>query len=375
MTHTILQQVGTKGMPVLLHCMEKDRGDPEIAKAILDTLINLCTVSTTAGDLSSSPSSNNLAANGSAGLKGAQQQQQADLGLMFTEIFVKDLANVSLVLSVLAEQDFYVRYNAIEFVKILLRNRRKQLQDCILTSPMGVSRLMDLLEDHREVIRNGNNNNDFCKIELVMNNYIKNLYYSEGLLLLIDLTLQNADIQKIIAFENAFERLMQIIYAQDACDGDVVVEDCLQLISNLLRDNVSNQNYFRESGLILQLPYFFKQDMAAARVDQQQFRTHIQPARLVTNSRDDEEDQINSSSHDAPWSAQKTKNILIALEIIRILVVPDQPNTDTNQKVIFLAKIIYPLLSMVLDRRVPASARANVSLRNGGGFICIPIAS
>jgi hypothetical protein len=128
-------------------------------------LINLCTANTT----TTTAESNNSANGGGAGSGSSsnlplalasqkpsqQQQQQADLGLMFTEIFVKDLANVSLVLAVLAEQDFYVRYNAIEFVKILLRNRRKQLQDCILTSPMGVSRLMDLLEDHREVIRNG----------------------------------------------------------------------------------------------------------------------------------------------------------------------------------------------------------------------------
>jgi uncharacterized SAM-dependent methyltransferase len=77
------------------------------------------------------------------------------LGAQFTEIFVKDSANVSLLLSILEETDFHVRYNAIDLLKALLKNKSKQLQDCILTSPMGVSRLMDLLEDQREVIRNG----------------------------------------------------------------------------------------------------------------------------------------------------------------------------------------------------------------------------
>ncbi len=55
----------------------------------------------------------------------------------------------------LEEEDFHVRYNAIEFLKVLLKNKKKQLQDCILTSPMGVSRLMDLLGDGHEAIRNG----------------------------------------------------------------------------------------------------------------------------------------------------------------------------------------------------------------------------
>lgn len=76
----------------------------------------------------------------------------------------------------------------------------------------------------------------------------------EGLLLLIDLTFQNNDIQKIVAFNNAFERLFQIIHLEGGSDGDVIVQDCLHLIENLLLDNISNHNYFRESGLISQFP-------------------------------------------------------------------------------------------------------------------------
>lgn len=52
---------------------------------------------------------------------------------------------------------------------------------------MGVSKLMDLLGENREVIRN------------------------DALLLLISLTKSNANIQKIVAFENAFDKLLNII--------------------------------------------------------------------------------------------------------------------------------------------------------------------
>jgi len=63
----------------------------------------------------------------------------------------------------------------------------------------------------------------------------------EGLLLLISLTKANTDIQKIVAFENAFERLLSLIHEEGLSDGGIIVSDCLQLILNLLRGNVSNQ--------------------------------------------------------------------------------------------------------------------------------------
>ena len=57
----------------------------------------------------------------------------------------------------------------------------------ILAAPMGVVRLMDLLGDAHEVIRN------------------------EAVLLLTGLTRASADIQKIAAFEGAFDRILQIL--------------------------------------------------------------------------------------------------------------------------------------------------------------------
>ena len=59
--------------------------------------------------------------------------------------------------------------------------------------------------------------------------------------MLISLTENNADIQKIVAFENAFERLLEIIAEEGGLNGGIIVQDCLHLILNLLRYNVSNQ--------------------------------------------------------------------------------------------------------------------------------------
>ena len=57
----------------------------------------------------------------------------------------------------------------------------------LLDAPQGIVRLMDLLGDSHEVVRN------------------------EALLLMVGLTLASAEIKKFAAFEGAFERLLKII--------------------------------------------------------------------------------------------------------------------------------------------------------------------
>jgi hypothetical protein len=54
-------------------------------------------------------------------------------------------------------------------------------------------------------------------------------------------------LQKIIAFQSAFERILDITREEGYSDGAIVVQDCLTLAINLLEDNSSNQTYFREA--------------------------------------------------------------------------------------------------------------------------------
>jgi len=76
------------------------------------------------------------------------------IGEQFTEIFIKHSDSIGLVLAFLEEFDFRVRWPALKLLTHLLANRSKDIQEIILVSPMGVSKLMDLLSDSREVIRN-----------------------------------------------------------------------------------------------------------------------------------------------------------------------------------------------------------------------------
>ncbi|KAI9080571.1 hypothetical protein K1719_037432 [Acacia pycnantha] len=64
---------------------------------------------------------------------------------------------------------------------------------------------------------------------------------NEALLLLTYLIHEAEEIQKIVVFEGAFEKIFSIIKEEGGSDGGVVVQDCLELLNNLLCNNGSNQ--------------------------------------------------------------------------------------------------------------------------------------
>jgi len=54
----------------------------------------------------------------------------------------------------LQEYDFHILWPTVRLLTLLLANKTREIQEIILANPMGVSKLMDLLVDSREVIRN-----------------------------------------------------------------------------------------------------------------------------------------------------------------------------------------------------------------------------
>lgn len=71
---------------------------------------------------------------------------------------------MALLLSLLEEYEFHVRWPTVKLLSLLLKNRGKELQERVLESPMGISKLMDLLSDSREIIRNDVSSFWFCII-------------------------------------------------------------------------------------------------------------------------------------------------------------------------------------------------------------------
>lgn len=274
-------EVGAQAMDALRQVLELDRTDCEIVGYCLDTLCNV-----TAKETFEDEGENSMNA-------------KMNLGEQFTEMFIKNADNVTLVLGFLEEYDYRVRRPAVKLLTSLLANKPKEIQDIVLVSPMGVSKLMDLLVEQREVIRN------------------------DALLLLINLTKGNANIQKIVAFENAFDKLFDVIKDEGWTDGGIVVEDCLLLMLNLLKNNMSNINFFKEGSFVQKLAPMF-----------------VLPENI----------------EDVGWRPQKVSNFHCVLQVVRTLVSPGNPVqiTSSCQKALRNANLLEALCNILMASGVPA---------------------
>lgn len=272
-------EVGAQAMLCLAQVLEGDRTDCEIIGYCLDTLCNI-----------TSPEQFEEEAD--------NEQVSVNIGEQFTEMFIKNPDNISVVLSHLEEYDFRVRWSAIKLLTCILANRTKEIQEVVLVSPMGVSRLMDLLVDSREIIRN------------------------DALLLLIQLTKGNANIQKIVAFENAFDKLFDVINEEGCSDGGIVVEDCLILMLNLLKNNTSNQQFFKEGSYIQRIAPMFI---------------------------------LSPEIEDLGMGPQKVSNLHCLLQIIRVLVSPNnsQQMSAPCKKIMRGCGLLETLCKMLMSSGIP----------------------
>ncbi|KAJ8683674.1 hypothetical protein QAD02_019466 [Eretmocerus hayati] len=275
-------EVGALGMNALKQILDNDRTDCEIVGYALDTLCHVTSPETFDEEVE-------------------RHGPKHNIGEQFTEILIKDQDSVTQVLRFLEEYDFRVRWPALKLLSHLLANKSKEIQEIILVSPMGVSKLMDMLGDSREIIRN------------------------EALLLLIQLTKGNANIQKIVAFENAFDRIYDVIVQEGGVDGGIVVEDCLLLMLNLLRGNYSNQYFFKEGSYIQRLTPMFQ---------------------LPT----DEDNSIIG------WAPQKVSNVHCMIQVIRALVAPNGPAQSVGdcQRMMKKYDILQALCDILMISGVPA---------------------
>lgn len=60
------------------------------------------------------------------------------------------------------------------------------------------------------------------------------------------MTMIDTEVQTLLAFDNAFEALAQLIYAVGGVKGKEVTLECLGIMHNMLRSNKATQKYFRE---------------------------------------------------------------------------------------------------------------------------------
>ena len=187
----------------LIAGLRRDGEDPDTLKIVLETLLMLFEPDATSSEASE------------------------DIALWLADEFAMRQDNVTALLDLLETGDFYLRLYALQILSQVSAARPSRTQEAIFTAPLGVSRITSVLDDKREAVRN------------------------EALLLLIALTPNSAELQKVVVFENAFDRVFALIDAEGGLThGSTTVQDCLSLLANLLKLNPSNQAYFREIGCV-----------------------------------------------------------------------------------------------------------------------------
>ncbi|KAG1734612.1 p115 like vesicle tethering protein [Suillus lakei] len=192
------EDVGDRALPGLLEVLRNDAEiDAEIAKAVLETITQLC----------------------------EPDDDSKDLALKHTDYVIGNEQAVHILFSLLGDTHFYTRYATLQLLSVLLQNRRSQIQGYFLKAPAGASSVIAVLEDKREIIRN------------------------ESIIMIQMLISQSPDIQKVLAFEGAFEKLFNTVTHEGGLEGGVISQDALRCVDSLLRYNSSNQSYFRETSL------------------------------------------------------------------------------------------------------------------------------
>lgn len=241
----------------LINSLRNDGEDVDTIKVVLETLLMLF-----------SPDENS-------------PEASDEIALWLADEFTQRQDNITTLLDLLDMRDFYSRLYSLQLMSHICGARPERTQECIFTAPLGVSRLVNVLSDVREPVRN------------------------EALVLLIALTPSSTELQKLVAFENAFERIFSLIEAEGSLThGSEVVEDCLSLLANLLRLNVSNQSYFRETGCVKKL------------------------AKLLADATREQETEESIPQ----WSlAQRDKNLWGLLAIVQLFLVRGGVSTPVNQ--------------------------------------------
>ena len=278
--------VSSGALRSLIGSLDKDGEDVDTVKVVLETLLMLF-----------SPNEDS-------------PEASDEIALWLADEFTQRQENITLLLGFLDSTDFYGRLYSLQLLTAILSARAERTEECIFTAPLGISRIVSVLEDQREAVRN------------------------EAVTLLTYLTATSIDIQKLVGFESAFDRIFNIVDADGSlAEGGRSVEDCFILLANLLRRNATNQSLFRESGCISRLADLLGRLLRAQ----------------------SQEPEI------ADWAlAQRNRNVYAFLAVIRLFLTTGSVGTAQNQSAFWKHGVAYSVLHLAFSHEAHAQIKAEV---------------
>ncbi|KAF5853200.1 hypothetical protein GGP41_001733 [Bipolaris sorokiniana] len=262
----------------LITSLTKDGDDVDTLKVVLETLLMLF-----------HPDENS-------------PEASEEIALWLADQFSQRQDNITLLVDLLEKPDFYSRLYSLQLIRAISQARPQRTQECVLTAPGGIERLVATLDDPRDAIRN------------------------ESLVVLNDLARSSSELQKLFVFEDAFTKIFNLIHADGGLtQGGVVVQDCLSLLATLIRFNISNQTNIREMGHVARFSALLPGGKKPKK------------ARPTVEGEDD-------------WvSPQSDKNVWGLLAIMRMFLVKGSPGTLQNQNVFQQHGLVRQLLNIAFD--------------------------
>lgn len=286
-TRKYREAVAAGGLKGLIFALQKDNGDVETCRATLETLL-LLFIKNEPSEVDEERSRNKQYQSPLL----SRQKTDDFIALWLTDEFTQNEEMVFTLIGFVKMSDFYVKLYSLQLLSALITNRPARTQECILAAPLGISSLVSAMDDVRDVIRN------------------------EAILVLQNLVADHADVQKLVAFEGAFDKLFNVIDLEGGLPDRVVVGDSLKLMALLLRYNVSNQNHFRETNCVQRLS-----DLLILPVDKDGVPEYV-------------------------WDDSLQSNLSLVLEICRLFVPPGHWATPVNQEALCKHGILLNILRL-----------------------------
>lgn len=242
-THAAL---GFEAIPVVLHALISDPRDTELMEAMLEFLQQVVATSPATATALLEPMSSSA-----------------------HSAFGAPTSGIEICLELLQDPSPWIRGPTVTLVKCLQEAEQKGFAAAVLACKEGLRRLLEVVEDKREHIRDA------------------------ALQVLVKLTEREKNVQQFLAFEDGFVRLFEIMDKEGLADSNSsVISDCLQIVNNMVRDNFMTQTLLRE------LPYL---------------ETHL-PSLLRLPAADESGSRIAGP--------QKKRALKLALQLIRFMVAP-----------------------------------------------------
>ena len=295
-----------KGLKCLVSNLSRDSMDNDVVKATLETLLILFIRGEGDEDVSRNWISEQARQkNGKypspTFLKNKVKADQ--FSLWIADEFTQSIDNIELLLDFLEIDDMHIRIYTLQLLQALCTTRATRTKELIMKIPTAVSKLCSALDEAYEPIRN------------------------EAILLLMAIVKDNFNIQKLVVFENTFDKLYRIIEDEGGVMGNIIVQDCLTLINNLLSYNTVNQKYFLETNCIANLSRLISQPLSFGQTEKN------------------------------VWNPQRLQNVLTALATCRLFVPEDTNNIEKAQTILDRSNLMLSALQLAFGLNMPTEIR------------------